>query len=235
MNLKEIKNKIETDGYIKINNFLEKKEFNTLKQFVDNKIITIKNNFFLVDKSKDNIFADNKSIYYKFLNLFQGLIGQENIDTNEKVYRVLRYIRGSQTNEESFKFHFDAHNYTILIPIHIPKREKHENGDLLIIPNLRKLHKNLIKNIIQKIFYQSKIYRKYLMKNLKNKTKRLILEEGNIYIFNGYKSLHGNMNIHQKDQRATILLHYHDVIKDSKLIKLNRLIRQKKESKKIKP
>lgn len=234
MNLEKIKNKIENDGYIKINNFLEKKEFDILKQYVDDKIITNNNNFFLVDKSRDKIFTDNKKIYYKFLNLFQDLIGYENIDTNEKIYRVLRYIKGSQTNEESFKFHFDAHYYTILIPIHIPKREKHENGDLLIIPNLRKLHRNLMKNIIQKIFYQSKLYRKYLIKNLKNKTKRLILEEGNIYIFNGYRSLHGNMNIHQKDKRATILLHYHDVIKDSKLIKLNRLIRQKKESKKIK-
>ena len=63
--------------------------------------------------------------------------------------------------------------------------------------------------------------------------KKLILKEKNIYIFNGFRSLHGNLNIHKEDQRATILLHYHDVIKDSKLIRINRYFRQFKESKKI--
>ena len=234
MKVSEILQEIENNGFVKLSNFLDENQFNRLKAFVDEKIQAIKNNFFFVDKSEDSIFIKDEEIYKKFHKLFTDLVGIKNLNQNEKIYKVLRYIRGKQSEEESFKFHFDAHNYTILIPIYIPKRIDSDNGDLIMIPNLRKLHKNLIKNILQKLFFQSKLYKAYIKHNMELKTKKLILEEGNIYIFNGYRSLHGNLNIHQNDQRATILLHYHDVIQDSKIIKLNRLLRQKKESKKIK-
>lgn len=234
MKVSEILQEIENNGFVKLSNFLDENQFNRLKAFADEKIQSIKNNFFFVDKSEDSIFIKDEEIYKKFHKLFTDLVGIKNLNKNEKIYKVLRYIRGKQSEEESFKFHFDAHNYTILIPIYIPKRIDSDNGDLIMIPNLRKLHKNLIKNILQKLFFQSKLYKAYIKRNMESKTKKLILEEGNIYIFNGYRSLHGNLNIHQNDQRATILLHYHDVIQDSKIIKLNRLLRQKKESKKIK-
>jgi hypothetical protein len=233
VNITEIHNTIEKKGYIEIPKFLHNDEFESLKKFVDEKIESIDNNFFLTDNSLNKIFIQNNEIYKKFLNLFIELLGKNNINPEEKIYRVLRYIKGKKSKEESFKFHFDAHKYTILIPIYIPKREGHDNGNLVILPNFRKFHKNLIKNIIQKIYFQSSYYRNYLKNNSKKNMKKLILKEKNIYIFNGFRSLHGNLNIHKEDQRATILLHYHDVIKDSKLIRINRYFRQFKESKKI--
>ena len=42
------------------------------------------------------------------------------------------------------------------------------------------------------------------------------------------------MNIDPKDIRATILIHYYDIFKDSFLVKTNRNIRIKKELKNIK-
>jgi len=234
MNIKDIINQIEENGFALLDNFLQDNEFESLKNFVDKKINIINKNFFLVDKSQTKIFIENNDLYNKFYKLFVELIDGNNIDENEKIYRVLRYIKGEQSEEESFKFHFDAHHYTILIPIHIPNRDGHDNGDLLIIPNLRKLHKNIFINVLQKLFYQSSFYRSFLKNNLRKKTKKLQLKTGNIYIINGFRSLHGNLNIHNEDQRATILLHFKDVIKDSKLIKINRFMKQFIESKNIK-
>ena len=54
---------------------------------------------------------------------------------------------------------------------------------------------------------------------------------GNIYIFNGFRTLHANLNINPEDVRATCLVHFYDIFSESKLVKLNRQIRQKKEIK----
>ena len=42
----------------------------------------------------------------------------------------------TRNKKESGNFHFDAHLFTILVPIFIPERENSQNGDLVIYPNL---------------------------------------------------------------------------------------------------
>ena len=73
----------------------------------------------------------------------------------------------------------------------------------------------------------------FIDKNLV-KSNILNLEPGNAYIFNGFRTLHANMNINPNDVRATILVHYYDIFKDSFLVKTNRKIRIKNELKNIK-
>ena len=143
-------------------------------------------------------------------------------------------MTGKKSKKVSLDFHFDAHLLTLLIPIYIPNRKNSDNGNLIIIKNLRKLTNSLFKNIIQKIFYQSSFFRKFFINN--NFVKKEILEliPGNAYIFNGFKTLHSNMNIDPNDVRATILVHYCDVFKDSYLVKTNRKLRINKELKNIK-
>ena len=46
---------------------------------------------------------------------------------------------------------------------------------------------------------------------------------GNVYIFNGFTTLHTNMNIDPRDVRATVLVHYHDIFKNSFLVSSNSL------------
>ena len=139
-----------------------------------------------------------------------------------------------QLKKVSLDFHFDAHLLTLLVPILIPNRENSDNGDLLIIKNLRKLHNQIFLNIMQKIFFQSKIFRYILSKNVFSKylqKERLKLLPGNIYIFNGFRTLHANLNINPEDIRATCLVHFYDVFKNSRLVSLNRKLRQKNEIK----
>ena len=72
------------------------------------------------------------------------------------------------------------------------------------------------------------------IKNNLSKLETLYLKPGNAYVFNGFRTLHANLNIDPRDIRATILIHYHDIFRDSFLVKKNREIRIKKELKNIK-
>ena len=127
--------------------------------------------------------------------------------------------------------------FTVLLPIYIPNNKNNKNGDLIIAPNFRKLSKSLLINIIQKFLYQNFIFKKFLQKRIIRDLfnfKQLNLQVGNLYLFNGYRSLHGNLEINSIDKRATLLIHYYDLFKESKLIQLNRKIRINKEQRKIK-
>jgi hypothetical protein len=153
----------------------------------------------------------------------------------DEIYSVLRVIKNKRIQKESFQFHFDAHLITILVPIIIPKRKKSNNGHLLLSPNLRKIHRFIIINILQKIYYQiilKKIFpTKFLQKWLK--FKKVVLKPRSIFLFNGYRSLHGNLDIDQRDTRATMLFHFYDLFPNSKLVKINRVLRIKKENNRI--
>ena len=123
------------------------------------------------------------------------------------------------------RYHFDAHLFTVLLPIFIPNNINGKNGDLVISSNFRKLSNNIIINIFQKLFFQNFIFKKLLERKLFRdlfKFKQLKLKVGNLYLFNGYRSLHGNLEINTLDKRATLLLHYYDCFKSSKLVQLNR-------------
>ena len=78
-----------------------------------------------------------------------------------------------------------------------------------------------------------KFFGKYFIQNDRINKEILKLNPKNIYIFNGFRTLHANMNINPKDIRATILVHYYDIFKDSLLVKTNRKMRIKKELKNI--
>ena len=94
----------------------------------------------------------------------------------------------------SFDFHFDAHQYTILVPIIIPNTgNQNTNGNLILFPNLRKKTKSLLINIIQKNIFQNKISKiilKYLSHKNLIKKKIIKFNKKDIYLFNCFRSLH---------------------------------------------
>ena len=230
----------EKFGHCEIKFFFTSKELKSLKLFVKKNLK--ENNdktFFLSSRSNkklSNFFLKNKSIHLKLTKFIKNLCINLKIQYNKKneIYKVLRVIKNKRIQNESLQFHFDAHLITILIPIIIPKRKKSNNGHLLLSPNLRKNYNSIIINIFQKIFYQS-ILKKifpltFLFKWLK--FKKIVLKPGSIFLFNGFRSLHGNLDIDKRDTRATMLFHYHDLFPNSKL-RFNRSLRIKNENKRI--
>lgn len=239
LNISDCIKKLDKDGYYSSNKILTKKDLNALRKLVQ---INLKRNnnsyFFLADKKLNKTYINNKIFTKKFENLFDKLSTNLKLKNykKQKIYKVLRVIAGNRSKKESYRYHFDAHLFTVLIPIFIPKNKTKNNGDLIIYPNFRKLTNILIINIIQKLLFQNRVA-KFLLKNkiiFNNKEKILKLKPGNIYIFYGYRTLHGNKDIDPKQVRATLLLHFYDIFNESNLVKLNRNLRLKNEEKIIK-
>jgi len=230
-----IKN-LNKKGYYSSDKILTKKDINELKKLVQNKLKENNNKyFFLADKKLNNTYINKNKFIYKFENLFNQLSKDLKLKnfSKQKIYKVLRVIANNRNEKESHRYHFDAHLFTVLIPIIIPNKKNTNNGDLIIFPNIRKVTKSLLINVFQKILFQNSITKFFLKNNflLKKKFHILKLKPGNMYIFYGFNTLHGNQSIDSTSVRATLLLHFYDVFSHSRLIKINRMNRLKKEQK----
>jgi hypothetical protein len=239
MNIEKIVDDFNNNGLVIIDKFLNQDEISYLKNFADIKYFqNNKNNFFLAGENFEHAYVDKLDIIKKVQKLFFDLGAKLSLkNQDENIYKVLRVVDGKMSKEEAHRYHFDAHLFTVLLPIYIPNNKNNKNGDLIIAPNFRKLSKSLLINIIQKFLYQNFIFKKFLQKRIIRDLfnfKQLNLQVGNLYLFNGYRSLHGNLEINSIDKRATLLIHYYDLFKESKLIQLNRKIRINKEQRKIK-
>ena len=227
-----MKNIINTKGFVVIKNYITEKELATLRSFVSDKIKENQNQyFFLTSEGSEKTLLNDKNFFKKIEDLLKKTTEDFgiDIDKNEKLYKVLRVVTGKKSKKVSLDFHFDAHLLTLLVPIYIPNRKNSNNGNLIIIKNLRKLTKNIIINIMQKIFYQGSFFKKIFINTGLVKKEVLNLVPGNVYMFNGFRTLHANHEINPDDVRATILIHYHDIFRDSYLVKKNRNLRIKKE------
>lgn len=231
---------LNKEGFYCIKNFINEEELSVLKNIVNNHIYKNNNkSFFLMDEALDQTFINSDLFLEKFYKLFYDLSKNENLPSykEQKIFKNLRVIAKTKMHSTSFDFHFDAHQYTILVPIIIPDTgSENSNGNLILFPNLRKKTKSLLINIIQKNFFQNKISKiilKFLSRGNLIKKKIIKFNKNNIYLFNGFKSLHGNQPVKEGHIRATLLLHFYDNFHDSKLVRLNRSYRKYIENKNI--
>jgi hypothetical protein len=233
-------NQFDEKGYCEIKNFINDNEINILKKFVNKNLSQNKfNSFFLSSKSNNNIdkfFIKHKQIEKKLIKILIEISNKLGVVhlKSKKPYYVLRVLHKKRIEQESLNFHFDSHLITVLIPIIIPKRKNSNNGHFLMIPHKRKITTSIFKNIIQKIFYQKIIG--FFLKKFRSLIsiygfKKVILKPGSLFLFNGFRTLHGNLDIDIRDTRATFLVHFYDIFEKSKLVKFNRNLRIKKENK----
>lgn len=231
---------IKNNGYYESESVISDDDLAKLKKFVLSKIKEYPNtNFRLYEKDFEDSIINDEIFLKKISKLIDEFINEgfkKFKDKKSNVYKVLRVVAGENQKSQSHLYHFDAHLITILIPILIPDNTNKKNGDLVIFPNIRKAHDFLLLNIIQKILFQNNLMRYFLQMNFIKKIfnyKIIKIQPGRIYIFNGFSSLHGNLEIDINSTRATLLIHSHDIFKKSKLINLNRKIAINKEIKKI--
>jgi len=124
----------------------------------------------------------------------------------------MRCVQGQTGRKESNCFHYDASLVTALLPVEIPQ-EGDQRGDLLVFPNLRKLRKYVLVNVLEKALLQNKLSRKLISRAIGLgllKPQRLQLVPGNLYLFWGYRSLHANEPCDPAQLRATAIFHYGD-------------------------
>jgi hypothetical protein len=150
------------------------------------------------------------------------------------VYQVLRVLSGTTGLKEAFKFHYDAYVVTALMPIAIPTGAGEKRGDLVIYPKLRRIRSNVGINLVEKLLVQNpggrRIARTAALQRL-FAARVLRMEPGDLYLFWGYQSLHGNEPCFPTSTRATALFHFADPHADSRIVTAIQAWRSRREGK----
>jgi hypothetical protein len=129
---------------------------------------------------------------------------------NDEIYNVLRVLAGPEREATSFKFHYDAAVVTMLVPLFIPTEGAGRSGELVLFPNRRPFRRSVILNIFEKVITQNRFYRNRILGEFNRAPEKysVQLKPGNVYLFWGYRTFHGNGPCASNTVRATLLLHY---------------------------
>jgi len=232
-NTQKISNKLNSEGFVKFDNAISKRDLNFLKNEVKKLIEEKGERYFSVINPHKKEFSKILSDL-EFFSLARKISEKKlnrKIDQDDFL-SVLRVITGNKTDQQSYLFHFDAYILTILVPINIPD-SGNDDGHLILFPNYRKSVRLTLVNFIEKIFYQNLISRKLIKFLSKKNLEKYILKlkPGSIYFFWGYQSLHANMPINKNLLRSTLLLHFGTVHNKSILDKIIKYIRHMADKK----
>lgn len=130
---------------------------------------------------------------------------------DQAIYQVLRCLSGESGARHNYYFHFDSYVLTILLPILIP--EEGLRGDLIMVPNIRRVRPFYALNLVDKVLLENKFAQRFLRMAFERrfiKFKGVRMVPGNLYLFWGYKSLHANEACDPQNIRATSLFHFGD-------------------------
>ncbi len=127
-------------------------------------------------------------------------------------YSVLRIVKDGQSSE-ALRMHFDSHRFTVVVPIEIPNGEYKFSGELITFPKIRKEPKNILLNILGKVYTKIFSIRFFFYFLLKIKLYEISdFKDHRPILFLGRQTLHGNYLLKMKpfQTRTTLLLHYFD-------------------------
>jgi hypothetical protein len=149
-------------------------------------------------------------------------LGTKKDNCGFELLNVLRVVPGDKSAGQALNFHYDAEIVTALVPIDIPDGPPEKAGHLVAIPNLRKVRKYVIYNMLEKSLLQNKVAGKLIsFFALRKKNQKYIykLVPGNIYFFWGYRTLHANLPVESKEMRSTLLFHFGNPHKNSLIVR----------------
>ena len=149
----------------------------------------------------------------EFMQAFRAIYekGTGNAAPDVPFYQVLRCLSGKSGERHAFFFHYDSYVITALIPVIIPSDG--QCGDLIILPNTRKIRKYYFHNLIDKVLLDNKLSQlllKYFTSSGNLQATKVRLSPGNVYFFWGCRSIHANEPCAPEKIRATALFHYVD-------------------------
>lgn len=136
-------------------------------------------------------------------------------------YQVLRCLSGSTGERHAYFFHYDSYVITALVPVLMPSTG--QTGDLIMFPNRRRIRKNYLTNLIDKILLDNRLAQSLLKRGVLSgilRPVRVRMSPGNVYFFWGYRSVHANEPCDHDQIRATALFHYVNPHADSRMRRL---------------
>jgi hypothetical protein len=137
---------------------------------------------------------------------------------------------GSEGKAESSLFHYDGGVVTMLVPIFIPDAGFGRSGDLVAVPNKRPFRRFLVSHAFDKALTHNAFYRRWFARRVFREPQRYLvdLKPGNVYLFWGYRTLHGNLPCAPDLLRATLILHYGEPHRDSATLSLARSLSRRR-------
>jgi hypothetical protein len=210
-----IVNNIEKNGFAVIQNYIRDDDIIRLQSFVENLVSAAGGEYVALTGAGEiaNTPFEEIGKSEEFIRLIHRVYekGYNTTSPDQSLYQVLRCLKGKSGLRHAYFFHYDSYVVTALLPIVIPTRGK--SGDLIMIPNLRRIRLSYLLNLIDKVFIDNKVSQlifKYIaLKNI-SLFKKVRIVPGSLYFFWGYRTLHANEACDVDKIRATALFHFVD-------------------------
>jgi hypothetical protein len=218
----ELVSSIDRVGYGVVSDYLEPRELDQLRTFVEDSVRAAGNQYVCftgcADLAGTPLERMAKSTVFRRLctRVYERATGNQAPD--QPYYQILRCLTGSLGQQHSLRFHYDSYVLTVLLPICVP--EGRSSGELVMAPNVRPVRTWYAQNLIDKLFIDNPLTQ-FLLKRLtearSSRLVRLKMKPGNLYLFWGYRSIHTNEPCDPDKVRATALFHYADPHAGSRL------------------
>jgi len=130
-----------------------------------------------------------------------------------RIATSIRVLSGGTGAKHSWLFHYDSYVVTALIPLQIPDGRGELPGDLVMYPNLRRVRRRPMFNIVEKLVVESPLACRFWKRGAVQRAMSahtVHMRPGNIYFFWGMRSLHANQPCLPTSVRCTALFHFGD-------------------------
>jgi hypothetical protein len=204
---------MNTKGYGSLPNYIRPNDLQRMESFVDAAVQKANNEYVhfngpaAVTGSGLEEISDSADFHDLMERLYREGTGRT--PPQQSFYQVLRCLSGLGGQKNSLIFHYDSYIVTALIPIRIP--DSGATGDLVMLPNTRKVRKTYLVNALDKVVLDNPVTQAVLRKATTSNRltlTRVKMSPGNIYFFWGYRSVHTNEPCDPDKVRATALFHY---------------------------
>lgn len=215
LSIPEVAHKLDLTGFVCLENVVSPGWLEEARQSVNSSLAAYGEYDFCVIRpsnekgSPAHRFVTDRAVRAIFERLASARCPQR-VTQNEEIYSVLRVLAGPEREASSFRFHYDAAIVTMLVPLVIPIAGAGKSGELVVFPNRRPFRGSAMFNIFEKVLVQNQFYRKRIMREFNKASEKysVQLTPGNLYLFWGYRTFHGNLPCAPNTVRATLLLHY---------------------------
>ncbi len=204
---------IDDVGYGVIPNFVGDADLERMRRFVAKAIADANGGYagFIGPNSMAGSGLDELARSPSFRSLMEQIyrLGTGRPPPRQELYQTLRCLTGRSAGQHSYLFHYDSYVVTLLIPIEIPTVGR--TGDLLMLPNTRRIRSAYLFNAMDKVVLDNPVTQAVLKglttRNILRPT-RIRMVPGNAYVFWGYRSIHTNEPCDMGNIRATALFHF---------------------------
>tara|TARA_B100001059_G_C17787449_1_gene558008 strand:- start:410 stop:1078 length:669 start_codon:yes stop_codon:yes gene_type:complete len=162
---------------------------------------------FHVNNNIHSDFVSSTTQIKSLIGSLKDFVSNKNIAWN--MINVARVVKKS--SPEKYRTHFDSHLYTLVVPLMVSDDGTDLRGQLYLAPNLRKQPVNDLINVLQKtLAFRWRGEKGFLKLKSLDKIRVFDLKKGQAILFNGSRSLHGNLENASNATRITLITHMSD-------------------------